>query len=123
MANIAESDVQDVYAAQSPAISTSQRSTLTTHAEDLTNDVFGGRLGRVAEIEGDEDIFAAYLGAHLWEIAEGGEAGSVSQQGGSVNYQHLQTNIESTLSETRYGRVCLLMIRQNQSTAVIRSDI
>lgn len=123
MVDIQRSDVQDVYQAQEPAISTSQRDTLVSHAESLTEDVFGGRLGRVAEIEGDETIFAAYLAAHLWEIAEGGEASSVSQQGGSVNYQHLQTNIESTLGETRYGRVCLMMVRQSQSTAVIRSDI
>lgn len=122
MATTSASDIQEVYGEKEPALSSSKQSSLATHAEDLTEQVFGGRVSRQAELEGDEDLFATYLGAHLWEIAEGGEAQSQSQTGGSVNFAHLQTNIESTLSETRYGRVCLMMLKGNASVGIVRAD-
>lgn len=122
MVSIFVADVQAVYGGQDPAIDESQQETLVGIAERLTEDVFSGRIATFSEIEGNTDDFAAYLGAHLWEIAEGGEAQSSSQTGGSVNYQHLQTNAESTLGETRYGRTCLMMMRQNANTGIVRSD-
>lgn len=115
-------DVQAVYGEQEPALSQSKREELLDIAERMKNDVYGGRVSRFSEIEGNDDDFVRYLTAHLWEVAEGGEVQSQSQTGGSVNYQHLQTNIESMLSETRYGRVALSMLRNTTSISIVRSD-
>lgn len=115
-------DVQAVYGEGKPAISQEKRQELVDIAERLRQNVFGGRVTRQSELEGDEDDFERYLAAHLWEIAEGGEAQSQSQTGGSVNYQHMQTNIESTLGETRYGRLCLMMLRNKASIGIVRAD-
>ncbi|QLG62828.1 hypothetical protein [Halorarum salinum] len=115
-------DIQAVYGEQEPALSTDKKQELADMAGRIRTTVFGGRVTRQSELEGNPDDFEAYLGAHLWEIAEGGEAQSQSQTGGSVNFQHLQTNVESTLSETRYGRVCLMMLRSNASIGIVRAD-
>lgn len=122
MVEISVPEVQAVYGNKSPSFDTAQQNQLVSIAENITEDVFGGRITRQNEIEGNEADFAKYLAAHLWEIAEGGETNSQSQSGGSVNFQHLQTNIESTLAETRYGRLCLMMTRSNTSTGIVRSD-
>jgi hypothetical protein len=122
MANITNDDIQDVYGDQAPSFDSSQQTALKDIAERLTENVFNKRLATSGQIETDNNDFAAYLGAHLWEISEGGEPSSQSQSGGSVNFNHLQTNVEQTLSETRYGRVCLLMIDDGASTSVVRAD-
>lgn len=122
MVTISTAGVQDVYGDQPPSFDSAQQGELVTIAETMTEDVFGGRVSRRNEIEGNEADFARYLAAHLWEIAEGGETNSQSQSGGSVNFGHLQTNIESTLSETRFGRLCLMMTRSNANTGIVRSD-
>lgn len=122
MVDITVKDVENVYGEQAPSLDTAKRKSLTAVAENLTEDVFGGRQTRQDEIEGDESDFTAFLAAHLWEIAEGGEPNSQSMTGGSVNVQHLQTDIESTLSETRFGRICLMMTRNRTNTAIVRSD-
>jgi len=119
---VTSSDIQAAYGEQAPALSSSKQDELAAIAGRLRQDVFGGRVTRQSELEGDSDDFEAYLGAHLWEIAEGGELQSESQTGGSVNFQHLQTNVESTLSETRYGRVCLMMLRSKASIGIVRAD-
>lgn len=122
MADITTSDVQDVYGDQSPSFGSAQQSKLVEIAERLTDNVFDKRLAHNPQIETDNDDFAAFLAAHLWEIAEGGEANSQSAQGGSVNFNHLQTNAEQNLSETRYGRVCMMMMDDGASTGIIRAD-
>ena len=119
---VSVSDVQAVYGEQEPAISASKQEELLNIAERMKDDVYGGRVSRFSEIEGNDDDFVRYLAAHLWEISEGGEVQSSQQTGGSVNYQHLQTNIESMLSETRYGRVALSMLRNSTSVSIVRSD-
>jgi len=122
MVDITVSDVQDVYGDQSPSFGTAQQSELTDIAERLTDNVFDKRLARDPQIETSNDDFAAFLAAHLWEIAEGGEASSQSNSGGSVNFNHLQTNVEQNLSETRYGRVCMMMMDDGASTGIVRAD-
>ena len=115
-------DVQAVYGENEPAIDEAKKQELVDVAERLREQVFGGRVARLSEIEGDTDDFTRYLAAHLWEVAEGGEVQNSSQTGGSVAFQHLQTNIESTLGETRYGRLCLMMMRTKASVGIVRSD-
>ncbi len=116
------SDVQAIYGEKSPAIDSTKQQALLDVATRLKDDVFGGRLTHLSEIEGDQDDFIKYLAAHLWEIAEGGEASGHSQTGGNVNYQHLQGNISQTLSETRYGRVAQMFLRNESSIGIVRSD-
>ena len=115
-------DVQAVYGEQEPALDTQKKQELVDIAGRMRSDVFGGRVTRQAELEGNSDDFEKYLAAHLWQIAEGGEVQSESQTGGSVNFQHLQTNIETQLGETRYGRLCLMMLRNKASIGIVRSD-
>jgi len=122
MTDITAADVQDVYADQEPSFGPGQQDQLVDIAERLTDNVFDERIGRTSQIETDTDDFAAYIAAHLWEIAEGGEASSQSESGGSVNFGHLQSNAEQTLSETRYGRVCLMMMDDGASTGIVRAD-
>lgn len=122
MVTVTVTEIQEVYGEREPALSSSKKTALKDIAERLTQDVFGGRVARQSELEGNEEDFAKYLGAHLWEIAEGGEAQSQSQTGGSVNFQHLQTNVETTLSETRYGRLCQMMLRDQASVSIVRAD-
>ena len=116
------SEVQSAYGEKQPALDTTKKQDLVDIAGRLRTQVFGGRVSHLSELEGNTDDFEIYLAAHLWEIAEGGEQQSSSQTGGSVNYGHLQGNVEQTLSETRYGRVCLMMLRGSASTGIVRSD-
>jgi len=122
MVDISITDVQDVYAAAEPSFGAAQQDNLIGVAERLTDNVFDERLAATPQIETANSDFAAYLAAHLWELAEGGEAASQSESGGSVNFNHLQTNVQSNLSETRYGRVCLMMMDDAASTGIIRAD-
>lgn len=122
MASITRSEVQNVYGNKEPSIGTSQRDALVSIAERFTEDVVGGKVSTLAELEGNENDFAKYVAAHLWTLAEGGETQSSSQTGGSVNYGHLQGNIEQTLGETRYGRFAQALIRSSDSIGIIRAD-
>lgn len=122
MVSITRSQVQDVYGEREPALSTSKRDSLVSIAETLTDKVFAGRTGRSTIIEGDKEDFAKYVAAHLWELSEGGEQQSTNQTGGSVNYDHLRTDALTTLGETRFGRVALMMIREEASVGVVRTD-
>lgn len=111
-----------MFGEQTPALSTSKRDDLVSIAESLTEDVFGGRTGRNTIIEGDENDFAKYVAAHLWEQAEGGEPSGQTQTGGSVNYQHLTDNLQGSLGDSRFGRIALMFIREDASVSVVRSD-
>jgi len=122
MVDIDIADVHDVYGDQLPSFGKSQQNQLTSIAERLTDNVFDKRLSRDAQIETANEDFAAYLAAHLWELSEGGEVGSQSQSGGNVSIDHLRTNTENNLSETRFGRVCLLMMDDGASTGIVRAD-
>lgn len=124
-ASITRSDVQAVYGEKSPALSTSKQDTLTNHAESITNNNFGGRVARQSEIEGDEDIFAAYVGAHLWSIAEGQSLNEEFQTGNSAAPSVPNAgDHEAFLSTTFYGQVALGMLRgAGTSISIVRSDI
>lgn len=114
------SDVQEVFGTSGPTLSSAAQQSLLDIADRLASDVFGGKLARSSELEGDTDDFVTFLAAHLWELAEGGEVASQSQTGGNVNFNHLTTNAESSLGETRFGRLCLLMLREEVSTGIVR---
>lgn len=74
-------------------------------AEGLISNQFGGRVATVPELQGNQDHATKVLSAHLFELAEGGEAQSESSTGGSVNYNTVTGDVVQSLSETRYGRL------------------
>lgn len=123
-ASITVSDIQDVYGEKEPALSSSKQSTLKNHAETIANNNFGGKVSRQSEIEGDEDVFAAYVGAHLWAIAEGQTLNEEFQTGNSAAPNVPNPGDETRfLSTTFYGQVALGMLRgQGASTSIIRAD-
>lgn len=123
MVTVTRQDIQSVYGNKEPTIDEAQQEALANVAESITDNVFGGKTGKTSEIEGDETHFAWYVGAHLWEQAEGGETSSESQTGGSVSFGHKQSQLEEWLSETRYGRTALLIKGSGtSSTGIIRAD-
>ena len=124
-ASITSSDVQDVYGEKTPALSTSKQDTLTNHAESITTNNDGGDVARQTEIEGDEDIFAAYVGAHLWAMAEGQTLNEEFQTGNSAAPSVPNAGASAdALSTTFYGQLALSMLRgQGTSISIVRSDI
>lgn len=122
-ASITSSDVQEVYGEKTPSLDTTKQDALTTIAQDLTNDNFAGKVARQNEIEGDENYFARYLGAHLWQLAEGQTLNEEFQTGNTDVRDTIVSDPRSSLSQTVYGQTCLLMLRDRASISVVRSDI
>jgi hypothetical protein len=122
MVTINRSDVQDVFGEQTVGLSTQKQTALVGVAERLTEDVFGGRVSRLGEIEGDTEDFAAYVGAHLWEIAERKRLNDEFQTGFSPDVDSLRSDPQSALAGTPYGNVALMMIRDRANIGIIRAD-
>lgn len=122
-ASITVSDIQDVYGEKTPSLSSSKQTALKDIAENITNNNFGGRVARQTEIEGDEDDFAKYMGAHLWQLAEGQTLNEEFQTGNTDIRQTIVSDPSSSLSQTVYGQTCLLMLRDRASISMVRSDI
>lgn len=124
-ASITVSDIQAVYGEKEPALSPSKQTTLKNHAESITNNNFGGRVARQTEIEGDEDIFAAYIGAHLWAISEGQSLNQEFQTGNSdAPSVPNPGEPQEWLTTTWYGQVAFGMLRgSGASTSIVRTDI
>jgi hypothetical protein len=116
---------QDVEALSSTGwtqLADSKKQTLLEQAENAVDTLYSGRTSNYPELEGDRDDATMWLAAHMWELAEGGETGSESGTGGSVTYNTVTGEWQSSLSETRYGR----FFRDNylgneQSTGIVRS--
>ena len=118
---ITRSDVEDLSSDSWRQLDDSKKDAMLSIAEDMADDLFGGRVATLNEVEGSMDDFKKFLCAHLWELSEGSVAQSESSQGGNVNYNTVTGNAMSSLSETRYGRVCLEFLRQNQSISFVVS--
>lgn len=88
-------------------------------AERQANQLHEGRVSTLSIIDGDQDDFIKFLSAHLWTLAEGGEAQSESATGGSVNYNTVTGEVPNGLSETRYGRQALEYIRDDQGIGFV----
>lgn len=101
------------------SLETSKKEDLLDMAERQANDLHSGRVGTNAIIDGDKDDFIKLLAAHMYEIAEGGEAQSESSTGGSVNYNTVTGEIPNGLSETRYGRQALEYIRDDSGIGFV----
>lgn len=95
--------------------------TLKGMAVRFTNQVTGGALAGISEVEGPADDFALFVWAHLVELRSG-ESNSESQSGGSVSYSRNPGDLQHTLSETRYGRMARSYLRGEQSIGVVKGS-
>lgn len=123
MVTISHESVQEVYGEKEPSLDEAKQIALTRVAERLTDDVFGGRVGRLTEIEGDTDDFAKYLAAHLWFLSEGQSLNEEFQTGNAGPRDIIGGDTNSWLSGSVYGVVCQGMLRQGTSISVVRTDI
>lgn len=97
----------------------SKKQDLLDIAERQANDIHAGRVGTNTIIDGDKDDFVKFLAAHLFELAEGGEAQSESSTGGSVNYNTVTGEVLKGLSSTRYGLQAREYIRDNAGVGFV----
>lgn len=93
---------------------------LVQQANRYVDDVYSGLVRTLSEIEGDEQDFKTLLAAHFWELAEGGEAQSENQAGGSISFNVQGGNIEEELAlgQTRYGRMAFGYIRRDAQIGI-----
>lgn len=112
-------DVEDLDSTGWQSLSSSKKSALLADAETERDTMYSGRNSRYKTVVGDEDVFIKNLAAHKWELAEGGEAQSESQTGGSTSYQQGQS--EDYLSLTRFGMTASRHLADEQSTSIVRT--
>lgn len=116
MTDTTRSDVDAVYGDR--AMSDGDADSLVSIANRLADDVYGGRIRTLGEVEGNEKDFKTYIAAHLWALREG-EAQSESQTGGSVNYTWSSPgDAEESLTQTHWGRQALMYLRSGASISV-----
>jgi len=100
----------------------SHKTELLNIAQNLISNQYSEDLSTMPLLEGNRDDATKLLTAHLWEMAEGGEAQSESNTGGSVNYNTVTGESIDGLSETRYGRIFKSeYLDAKQGIAVVRS--
>ena len=116
------SDVEKLSAKSWNQLPNDHKQALLEDAQSQANTIYSGQVSTLPSIEGDNDVFVKYLAAHLYELAEGGEATSENSAGGSVNYNLGNPN-ESymSLSQTRYGRTCIGLLSGRSGISIIRS--
>jgi hypothetical protein len=116
------SDVEDYAAKGWQQLDSNVKSTLLETAEDLIANQFGDRVATLPTLIGNKDHATELLTAHLWELAEGGEAQSESGEGGNVSYNTVSGDTLNALTETRFGRLFQdLYLRDRMGIGVVRS--
>jgi hypothetical protein len=116
------SDVEKLDAKGWEHLPDAKKTALLEDAETLSETVYGDDVATLPTIESNVDTFKKYLAAHLWELAEGGEAGSESNTGGNVSYSlGNPTETYQSLSQTRYGRTCTAMLGGRDGIGIVRT--
>jgi hypothetical protein len=115
------SDVEALDSTGWSALDSTNKQALLDMAERQADRLYSGKLSTVSEVEGDRDDLIKLIAAHKFELAEGGEAQSENGGGGSVTYNTVTGETNSSLTQTRYGREALELMRQRQSIGIIRS--
>ncbi|QAS68859.1 HK97 gp6-like/SPP1 gp15-like head-tail connector [Haloferax tailed virus 1] len=82
--------------------------------------LYSGNMSRLPTLDGDAEYFTLYLSAHKIQLFEGGEAQSESGEGGSVSYS-TGGGGEKDLQKTRYGRMALEYVWEDNSIAALRT--
>lgn len=97
-----------------------KKTALLNDAITETDQLYVNRQTTFPTLNGDRSIFIKNLAAHKWTLAEGGEAQSEGQTGGSVSYNTVTGEAQSNLQQTRYGREASQHIRDNQGLGIQR---
>jgi hypothetical protein len=118
---VTRADVEKLDSKSWSQLPDNHKDELLNIAERQASDIYGGDVSTLSIIEGNRDDFVKYLAAHLWELAEGGEAQSESSTGGSVNYNTVTGNPMSSLTETRFGRVAQEYVRDESGIGLVRT--
>ena len=91
-------------------------------AQSLIDNQFSKQVSTLPNFRGNRGFGLKLLTAHLWEMAEGGEAQSESSEGGSVTYNTVTGDPVDSLQETRYGRIFRdQFLFDEQGISVVRS--
>lgn len=118
---ITRSDVEPLSATSWDSLSDSKKDELINIAERQVDDLYGGRVATLGEIEGNTDDLKKWVAAHLFELAEGGEPQSESGTGGSINYNTSPGELPKGWSTTRYGQQALEYVRDETSIGFVRT--
>lgn len=121
VSNLAVSHVEALSTKGWSHLDTSKKEALLDDAKRERETIYSGQISRLPTLDGDAVIFVKNLAAHKYELASGGEAQSESSTGGSMTYNTVTGDRIEALSETRYGRVCLEHLRDNQQISIVRT--
>jgi len=119
---ISRSDVEKLAANSWQQLDSGKKDELVNIAERIIDNQLSEDVATLPTIEGDKDDAKKFCAAHLFELAEGGEAQSEGSTGGNITYNTVTGDIVSSFSETRYGRTLRSeYLRDEQSIAFVRT--
>jgi hypothetical protein len=119
---ITRSDVENLAANSWKQLSDTKKDELVNIAERIVDNQLSADVATLPTVEGDTDDAKTFCAAHLFELAEGGEAQSEGSTGGNITYNTVTGDIVSSFSETRYGRTLRSeYLRDEQSIAFVRT--
>ena len=120
MTDISVADVDDLSKAGWTHLSDEKKQQLVEMAQRAMDQQLSQRTALFSTFEGDRADATRLLAAHLFELAEGGEANSESAGGGTTNYNTVTGEWQNSLSETRYGRMLSsLYLRNRQGVGMV----
>ena len=102
------------------SLSDKQKQQMLLEAKQGATTIYGGRLSRVPRIR-DRVLFVINVARHYWQQAEGGDPQSESATGGSTSYNTVTGEAMRELTTTRYGQRALEIIRDDQSTGIVKT--
>jgi len=119
---ISTSDVENLAANSWQQLDSGKKDELVDIAERIVDNQLSADVATLPTVEGDVDDAKTFCAAHLFELAEGGEAQSEGSTGGNITYNTVTGDIVSSFSETRYGRTLRSeYLRDEQSIAFVRT--
>jgi len=119
---ITRSDVENLASNSWNQLDDTKKDKLVDIAEGIVDNQLSADVATLPTVEGDVDDAKKFCAAHLWELAEGGEAQSEGSTGGNVTYNTVTGDIVSSFSETRYGRTLRSeYLRDEQGIGFVRT--
>jgi hypothetical protein len=119
---ITRSDVESLASNSWQQLDDTKKDELVDIAERIVDNQLSADVATLPTVEGDTDDAKKFCAAHLFELAEGGEAQSEGSTGGNITYNTVTGDIVSSFSETRYGRTLRSeYLRDQQSIAFVRT--
>jgi hypothetical protein len=119
---VTRQDVEEYAALGWQQLDDDVKDKLLETAKSLIANQFGDRISTLPTLVGDEDDATELLAAHLFDLAEGGEAQSEGGEGGNITYNTTSGETLNSLTETRFGRLFAdLYLRDRMGIGVVRS--